>query len=164
MRNRCFVIALLVFLMVCFTACSSTVSQTTSNAQKTENPKNSSESPALNPTDDRVTDVSIIQLISNPEKFDGRYVRIIGFVRLEFEGDAIYLHHDDYKYGIYSNGLWLNITKGCCGKDLKSADRKYVLVEGTFDIKNKGHMGLWSGSIKNIKRFQVWSDMNGKRE
>jgi len=32
------------------------------------------------------TDVTLIQLIANPEKFDGKLIRVIGFLRLEFEG------------------------------------------------------------------------------
>jgi len=76
------------------------------------------------------TDVSIIQLISNPEKFDGKYVRLIGFVRLEFEGDAIYLHEDDYKYGLTRNGLWLDVSEDYYRKDRQKFDQKYVLVEG----------------------------------
>ena len=36
--------------------------------------------------------VSLIQLISNPDKFHGKLVRFIGFVNLEFEGDAIYIY------------------------------------------------------------------------
>jgi hypothetical protein len=30
------------------------------------------------------TDVTLVQLIANPEKFDGRLIRVIGFLRLEF--------------------------------------------------------------------------------
>ena len=31
-----------------------------------------------------------------------------------------------------------------------------LLLEGTFSAKETGHMGLWSGSIRNITRCQVW--------
>ena len=109
-----------------------------------------------------VTDVSIIQLISNPEKFDGKYVRFIGFVSVAFEGDAIYLHEDDYKYGLTKNALWLSLTKDIYEKQSRKFDRKYVLVEGTFSARNRGHMGLYSGAIENIKRFEVWKIKNGR--
>lgn len=56
-------------------------------------------------------DVSIMQLIANSDAYHGKYVRLIGFVKLEFEGNAIYLHQDDYKFGISKNGLWLDITE-----------------------------------------------------
>lgn len=97
--------------------------------------------------------VSLIQLIANPEKFHGKYVRVVGFVNLEFEGDAIYLHEDDYKYGLTKNGLWLTLSGE---QDIRKFDRKYVLVQGTFNAKDQGHGDLFSGAVENIKRFEVW--------
>ena len=55
-------------------------------------------------------DVSLVQLIANPKDYHGKIVRAIGFVRLEFEGNAIYLHQEDYKHGITKNGLWIDVT------------------------------------------------------
>jgi len=42
-------------------------------------------------------DVSLIQLIANPQAYDGKTVRITGFLHLEFEGNAIYLHNEDFR-------------------------------------------------------------------
>ena len=103
-------------------------------------------------------EVSIVRLISNPPEFHGARVRIIGFVRLEFEGNAIYLHQDDYKYAIHKNSLWLSITDEIKKNQKKFSDR-YVLVEGTFDARYFGHRGLFGGAIKNITRFQVWAEV-----
>lgn len=92
--------------------------------------------------------VSIIDLIANPEKYQGSQVIIGGFLSLEFEGNAIYLHRDDFENRIYKNGLW-------CTIDLvkyKVFDEKYVIIEGNFDAKDKGHMRLWSGTINDISR------------
>src|SRR3954463_11374207 len=100
-------------------------------------------------------DLSLVQLIANPKDYDGKIVRVIGFVRLEFEGNAIYLHQDDYKHSIAKNGLWIDVTDDIRKKQ-KDYDQKYVLLEGTFNAKDTGHMGLWSGSIEKITRFQVW--------
>jgi hypothetical protein len=96
---------------------------------------------------------SIVQLIANPKEYDGKFVRVIGFASVEFEGTAVYLHQDDYKYDIPKNGLWLAID----AEGQKQFDGKYVLIEGTFDAEHKGHRGLFSGTIKDIKRLQVWS-------
>jgi hypothetical protein len=54
--------------------------------------------------------VSIVQLIATPEKYDGKVVQVMGFLRLEFEGNAIYLHEDDYTHAIYKNGLMIVIN------------------------------------------------------
>lgn len=104
---------------------------------------------------DEPLDVSLIQLIANPKPYDGKVVRVIGFVRMEFEGNAIYLHQDDYRHSIGKNGLWIDVTDELRKKQ-KDYDQKYVLLEGTFDAKETGHMGLWSGSIKKITRCQAW--------
>ncbi|WP_431260871.1 hypothetical protein ACQ86G_12630 [Roseateles chitinivorans] len=95
---------------------------------------------------------SLIQLIATPWGFDGRRVQIIGFVRLEFEGDAIYLHRDDEAAGIQKNGLWLEV-EGLSAQERREFDGRYVLVEGTFSMQDRGHFGLWSGAIRDITRM-----------
>jgi len=99
--------------------------------------------------------VSMIQLIANPKHYDGKVVRVSGFVKLEFEGNAIYLHEDDYKHAILKDGLWIDVTEDM-RKHEAELDQKYLLIEGTFDATDTGHMGLFSGSIKKITRCRVW--------
>lgn len=41
--------------------------------------------------DDCLQDVSLVELIARPEKFDGKRARFIGFLTILFEGTAIYL-------------------------------------------------------------------------
>ncbi len=50
-------------------------------------------------------DVTLVQLIANPEKFDGKSIRVIGFLRLEFEGNVLYLHREDYEHAILGDGM-----------------------------------------------------------
>jgi hypothetical protein len=107
----------------------------------------------LIPTAAELLNVSLVQLIANPKDYDGKYVRVIGFVRLEEEGTAVYLNEEDDKHCLTRNGLWLDIADE---KSPTEFDRKYVQIEGTFNAKWKGHRGLWSGSIQQIKIFQVW--------
>ena len=100
-------------------------------------------------------DVSIIQLIANPTRYDGKVVRIIGFMKLEFEGDAIYLHQEDYKHSIYKNGFWIEATEDIQKKKGK-LDKRHVILEGVFNAKMTGHKNLWSGSIQKITRCHEW--------
>ena len=102
--------------------------------------------------------ISIIQLIANGEKYENKLVRIIGFVRFEFEGNAVYLTQEDYEHDLTSNGLWISLSEDFSKsqKDIKQFDKKYCLVEGVFTMKNKGHMGLWSGAVEDIRRLQIW--------
>lgn len=101
-------------------------------------------------------DVSLVSLIATPKEFDGKQVRVIGFARLEFEGNAIYLHRDDYLQGITKNGLWLDVELPS-KKSAARPNNRYVIVEGVFSMKDQGHLGLWSGSIQRVTRMAPWS-------
>ena len=98
-----------------------------------------------------VVDLSIINLITTPERYNGKLVRIIGYVELQFEGTSIYL--SKYANASAKNGLWLDSVDP---KIWPKYNKKYCLIEGTFNSNNQGHMGMWSGAIENIQRFEVW--------
>ena len=100
-------------------------------------------------------DVSLIQLIGDPDKYDGKFVRVIGFLRLEFEGNALYFHREDYESSLTKNAIWIDASADM-KKQRQTFDQKYVLLEGTFDAKRFGHMGLFSGELHGIKRAEVW--------
>jgi hypothetical protein len=103
--------------------------------------------------------VSIVQLIATPEKYDGKVVLVGGFLRLEFEGDAIYLHEDDYRHGIYANALWVNVD----AKTAENSDKlnlHYAFVEGTFDASRHGHGGLFTGTMNKITYARIAPDRN----
>ena len=103
---------------------------------------------------------SLIQLIANPDRYHGKKVIISGFLNIEFEGTALYLHRDDYLFSQYSNGLWCTMNETLYNK----FNRRYVVMEGKFNKNMKGHLGLWSGSIEDITR--VWEPVTpaGKRD
>lgn len=101
------------------------------------------------------TGVSLIQLISNPDRYDGKVVRLEGFLRLEFEGNALYLHQEDDDRMLTKNAIWVDANAGMMQRR-NDLNQKYVLLEGTFDAKDHGHMGLFSGSLHKVKRADVW--------
>ena len=104
-------------------------------------------------------DVSIIQLISNPEKYDGKVVRVIGVGNLEFEGDAVYLSRDDWKNWVCKNGLWIELGDDATSYNVaKCWNGKYVIIEGTFEQESTGHFGMWSGAITDITRYELWEE------
>lgn len=96
--------------------------------------------------------LSLIQLIANPEKYDGKRVQVVGFLRLEFEGNALYLHEDDYKNGIYGNAIGIGVTKESkWSKD--DVNMRYVMVVGTFSA---GKSNLHTGTIVKIINVVPW--------
>src|SRR5712672_531016 len=102
------------------------------------------------------TGISLIQLISNPDKYDGKVVRLEGFLRIEFEGNALYLHQEDDDHMLTKNAIWVDVNPDIM-KRRTTLNKKYVFLEGTFDAKNHEHMGLFSGSLHKVKRADVFA-------
>jgi hypothetical protein len=106
--------------------------------------------------DATVQDVSVLRLIANPQPYDGKRVRFIGFLRLEFEGDAIYLHREDYQHQISQNALWINLPHDMTKQEQQAVNMHYVICAGVFQASKHGHMGMFSGEIAEITRLQSW--------
>ena len=106
---------------------------------------------------DIVGPVSIVNLIATPEKYDGKKIQIIGYLHLEFEGDGIYLHKDDFTNAITANGQWVNFSEKLIKKkNIKDYSDNYVIILGTFNKDSKGHMGLFNGTMDDIVRLDFW--------
>lgn len=104
--------------------------------------------PAVAASDEMPVDVGMVRLLACPEKFDGKVVRVVGFLAWEFEADSLYLHREDLENGT-GNVLWIHRPE--------KADEKlsghYVQVIGTFDAKDTGHMGLYPAAITKVTKI-----------
>ena len=104
-----------------------------------------------------VYDVSLVQLIANPEKYHGKRVQVVGYLNLEFEGNAIYLHQEDFTNNLVKNAFWVDFSERVKQeKKLTDYNKKYVIIIGLFDMNLKGHMSLFSGELKDITRLDSW--------
>jgi len=99
--------------------------------------------------------VSLVRLIATPEKYDGKVVQVVGFLRLEFEGNALYIHEEDYKSGITKNAAWV-VRNAKVNDRAEALNMHYVILLGTFDAGRHGHMDLFSGSLTDIKSVILW--------
>lgn len=106
--------------------------------------------------------VSLVRLITAPEQYDGKAVLIVGFLRLEFEGNGLYLHEEDYEHGITKNAVWV-VRNAKINERADALNMHYVMLGGTFDASHNGHMGLFSGSLKNIGSATPWPPRLQKR-
>jgi hypothetical protein len=97
-------------------------------------------------------DVSLYDLITRPAEFHGKRVRVIGFAHFEFEGNGLYAHREDWERSLSRNGVWVDPPP--TGSD--SLNNRYLLIEGRFDAKMRGHMSMWSGSLDSVTRYFVW--------
>jgi hypothetical protein len=98
------------------------------------------------------TTVSIIQLIANPEKYDGQVVRFEGVTNIEFEGNGIFLSKEHWKAHVNSFAIWMDLSDELT-KGRKWLNGKYCIVEGKFSATDRGHMGLFMGSLSDITMF-----------
>jgi len=112
--------------------------------------------------DATVQDVSILQLIANPQAYDGNRVRFIGFLRIEFEGDAIYLHREDFEYAITQNAVWIDIPREMTKQEKQLVNMQYVVCAGLFQGSKHGHMGMFSGEVTDVIRLETWGKRRSK--
>ena len=100
--------------------------------------------------------VSLVRLIAVPDRFQGKRVRVIGFLDLHFEGTGLFLHGDDSLFSIYANAVHVVHTREMMEQRPALNDR-YVLIEGTFDREATGHRGVFpSGGIVAVTRCEAW--------
>lgn len=96
----------------------------------------------------------MVALVADPQKYEGKFIRTIGFMCLEYEGDALYLHEEDYRYGIYKNAFALRLSQAQ-RKQFKSLSLKHVIIEGTL-FANGPERWDYAGAIGNITRLEYW--------
>ncbi len=99
---------------------------------------------------------SLVNLLASPRTYDGKRVQVIGYARLEFEGNALYLSALDAEHGVDSNSVWLDLSGWARASGQPIEGNRYVVVVGTFKEAEKGHMGMWPGGITRIERLDPW--------
>lgn len=105
--------------------------------------------------------IPLVRLIANPEKYQGKTIQIKGYLKLEFEGNAIYFHEEDYVRSLTENSLWVEFSKELSDKkNVNDYSKKYVIIVGTFEMNSRGHMGIFGGTMKNITRLDYWDFKN----
>tara|TARA_R110000751_G_scaffold227872_2_gene329655 strand:+ start:800 stop:1240 length:441 start_codon:yes stop_codon:yes gene_type:complete len=106
----------------------------------------------------KVINVSSLQLITTPEKYHDKVIRVIGYLNLEFEGTALYAYKSDYDNHNYKNSIWINLPmKGRHALSIQCS-KKYVSIIGTFNAEQNGHFGMFSGTIMNLRRIDLIED------
>ena len=103
--------------------------------------------------------VSLINLIATPERYDKKLVFVTDYASIGLENMSLCLAE---RTASAKDCIWLNIDSGPYDTDedmrryqskekiWKQFHEKIVSVRGTFDKKDTGHFGMWSGGIKNI--------------
>jgi hypothetical protein len=108
-----------------------------------------------NSADRRALSVSLIQLIANPAAYNSKKVRVIGFLRLEEEGNALYLHREDFEMGLMNNAIWIDPPRDISKAQTELVNNQYVICEGVFRAGASGN-GAFLGRINRVTRLEKW--------
>jgi predicted metal-dependent HD superfamily phosphohydrolase len=95
-------------------------------------------------------------------------VKLFGYLHTMFEDSALYLSKDyaDYLAGAYA--IWVSYDSAVklepivgAVKDLHYFNGRYVMLEGFFNMKERGHTGIFSGGLEKVVRvleLRRWYD------
>ena len=111
------------------------------------------------PQRDTGESVSIVQLIANPDRYDGKVIFLSAYAIVRFEGNSLCMVP---KAASSKDCVWLELYDGPdeTGQDIVRYKRalakwrplngKLVSVRGTFSKTNTDHFGQFSGAIEKI--------------
>ena len=100
---------------------------------------------------------SLIAVVSDPERFHGHRVRVVGYAIFDNERNAIFPWKSDARLLDSSSGIWIDLPPAHKGRGLSAM---HVLVEGTVDSKRKGHMSAFAASLRHITRLEPWDPLD----
>lgn len=106
------------------------------------------------PSGEQALLVSMIQVIANPAKYEGRLIQLVGVAHFGEEEAALYLHREDEELLNTQNGVWVGGKEGFTEKDYQSLSGAFVRVEGKFTAKAHGHLGAFPGAFTSVRRLE----------
>jgi hypothetical protein len=172
--SKCYVWLLSCVVSVVLLGCSSDeppprASATVGVVTKDRRAKSAAKNPASQETDALFTPLtSLVQVLANPDKYRGKTILVKGFLRVEHEGNAIYLSENDDYYLLTSNAFWVSWNNNALGlSDEEVAQKfngKYVTLGGTFNDEDHGHMGMFQGEFVNVTQLRVVRDRSELRK
>jgi hypothetical protein len=103
---------------------------------------------------------SLIQLIANPEKFEGDPVTVLGFLVMSghhggFVATVLYFHKEDAE-NLLGNSV-LVVPNDQMRRDDERIDRMYVILTGTFHAVPVAG-GEFTSEITDVRSCTPWSD------
>jgi hypothetical protein len=105
--------------------------------------------------DDKAQPLSLIRLIANPGNFDGRRVRLCGY--LGYNGldtsVGLYVSETDGRNSIISESIDLRLDEATA----KKLVRHYVIMNATFHAPKGNGSEFLNGFLDNISKINEWN-------
>ena len=99
--------------------------------------------------------VSMAELIATPEWYHGVKVRLTAVGNLEFEGN--YITTDKEAWENHTNDrIWIELGEELepYYERLQRYNGEYVIIEGVFDMYDKGHFEMFQGALHDVDRYE----------
>ena len=147
--SKVIAVTIIFFFVILLLSCQDTHTPAPDNKKKVNESTISSTPPHTS-----LENVSIVDLMSAPAKYDGKWIGVTGVLSVEPENNTLYLHKDDYVFAISENAVWLEL-KYPVKQEWEKLQSKYVFVIGIFNANQHGHLGVFRGSITNIQEITL---------
>jgi hypothetical protein len=105
--------------------------------------------------------VAMRDIFTDPPAFEGRKVRVAGFLGLDADGKALYMNRDDFNRSAAGHALRLDLTNAQL-RSLSKLNNGRVLVEGTFSTNTNVDGTRWPGALKQVVRIRMWRNPRRK--
>ena len=107
----------------------------------------------------KVLNVSIINLIATPDEYANKLVQVRGFLIIDFEENAIYLHKEDAEQMLTKNGLRVSANQKMM-EELAKLSGRHALIQGVFKPPYRGPLEVigdsYSGYITEVRLAKKW--------
>lgn len=103
-----------------------------------------------------VQQTSMVRILADPSRFEGRSVGVIGVLYVEPAGEVLCLSREAESLGIYENCLCLEIDYqdlGLSMKQLSAISGDYVLLDGVLRSKAAGGC---AATLEPVGRLMLW--------
>lgn len=112
---------------------------------------------AVKDTDDspHASPVSIVTLLAQADSQKTKRVQVQGFLVLDFEGERLYLHKEDYEDGLFMNSIYLALSPEE-KIQYRPLDKSYVSVEASFHGRRSTE-DIFPGSLFNVREIRSLS-------
>lgn len=99
--------------------------------------------------------IPIEQLRAVPEQYDGHRIRVIGYLQLGVQDNALYATREDFNNSVTAHALPLALTNAQ-QRGSSKLNRGHVLVDGVFRAGPIGPSGTPRSSLEPVVRVQMW--------
>ena len=105
----------------------------------------------------QLQNVSLLELVVQPEKFDGKTIAVIGYLDVSFDGSLLYVHREDAENWISENAVWVRRTEQM-ERNRSSLNHKYVKLVGKFKVGYSQQLGDPPNGFSEVQSISLWSD------